>query len=364
MKNMVRTNIVMQTTAKHSNRTRKSICASVSFFLLRLAKAGASGTDSMKQLILSLLILSLASIVSGSGREVSAQDDAFSPQATVLKVPRDYATIQAAVNAASTGDTIKVAAGVYNENVVISTSALRLKGEGAVIDGAGLTGTGILVIGTAAQPLADVEVSGFEVRGFQRGIVLQLTTRGRVSGNDVHDNNKWPGAAGALDQAIGIDLVTATFSDVSENSVHNNGAGGIQPHVGSTNNVVHGNNIFENGALLTTDMSGRGVLVTGAGTIDNEIRSNKILRNFGRGIMIGRPVGTVPITGNLVLQNKLHENQRCGVCIMGAAQDNIVIKNDATGNNLSGLAPCLTFNLFDDPPLDNIWRKNKGTSNF
>src|SRR5262249_24745770 len=319
--------------------------------------------DTMKRLILSLLILSLVSIVSRSGREASAQDHAISPQATVLKVPRDYATIQAAVNAASTAVTIKVDAGVYNENVVISTSALRLTGEGAVIDGAGLTGTGILVLGTAAQQVADVEVSGFEVRGFQRGIVSQFTTRARISGNDVHDNNKSPAPAN-LDQATGIDLVTATLSDVSENSVHNNGVAGIQLRVGSTNNVVHANNIFENGALLTTDMGGRGVLVTGAGTIDNEIRSNKILRNFGRGIMISRPVGTVPITGNLVLKNRVHENQRCGVCIMGAAQDNVVLKNDATGNNLSGLAPCRTFNLFDDLPVDNIWKKNQGTSNF
>ena len=111
-------------------------------------------------------------------------------------------------------------------------------------------------------------------------------------------------------------------------------------------------------------MGGHGVLVTGAGTNDNEIRSNKILRNFGRGIVITRPAGTVPITGNLVLKNRMQENQRCGVCIMGAAQDNVVLKNDATGNNLSVLAPCLTFNLFDDSTVDNIWKKNRGTSNF
>ena len=343
----------------------KRSCQAVAFSIFPSAgKSRSFREGTTKKLILSLLILSLVSIVSGGAREASAQDDPISPQATVLKVPRDYATIQTAVNAAITGDTIKVAAGVYNENVVISTSGLRLQGsEDAVIDGTGLTGSGIQVIGTAAQPLADVEVSGFEVRGFQRGIVLQLTTGARISGNDVHDNNKSPAPAN-LDQATGIDLVTAKSSDVSENVVHNNGFAGIQLRVGSTNNVVHDNNIFENGALLTTDMSGRGVLVTGAGTNDNEIRSNKILRNSGRGIMIGRPVGTVPITGNLVLKNKVHENQRCGVCIMGAAQDNVVLKNDATGNNLSGLAPCLTFNLFDESPVDNIWRKNQGTSNF
>ena len=123
----------------------------------------------MKKLILSLLILSLISIESGTGQRVSAQDEAtrfpHEPHANVLNVPWHYATIQEAVDAASAGNTIRVAAGIYNENVVISTSGLRLKGShGAVIDGDGLTGTGIHVLGTAEQPVADVEVSGFEVR--------------------------------------------------------------------------------------------------------------------------------------------------------------------------------------------------------
>jgi parallel beta-helix repeat protein len=325
----------------------------------------------MKKLILplSLLILCLINIGSGTGQRVSAPEKASGlpaeRHARVLKVPRHYATIQAAVDAASAGDTIKVAAGVYHENVVISTSGLRLRAsECAVIDGAGLTGTGILVLGTAAQPVADVEISGFEVRGFQRGIVLQFTTEARINRNDVHDNNQAPGPPTALDQATGIDLVTAQSSDVSKNSVHNNGAAGIQLRVGSTDNVVRDNRIFENGELLKAEMNGRGILVTGAGTDDNEITSNEIRRNYGRGIMLGRPVGTVPITGNLVLRNRAQENQRCGICIMGAAENNMILKNDATGNNLSGLAPCLTFNLFDEFPVDNIWRKNQGTSNF
>ncbi len=181
----------------------------------------------MKKLILSLLILSLMSIGPGTGQRVSALEKAIglSPesQAKLLWAPGQYATIQAAVNAASADDTVMVAAGIYNENVVISTSGLRLKAIGrAVIDGAGLTGTGILALGTAAQPVADVEVSGFEVRGFQRGIVLQFTTGARISRNDIHDNNQSPGPLTALDQATGIDLVTALSSDVSENSVHNN----------------------------------------------------------------------------------------------------------------------------------------------
>jgi parallel beta-helix repeat protein len=290
---------------------------------------------------------------------------AFASEGNVLKVPRDFATIQAAVNAASSGDTIKVAAGVYNENVVIATSGIRLRASsGAVIDGAGLTGTGILVLAAAAQPVTGVEISGFEVRDFQRGIVVQLATETRILGNEVHDNIKWPGAAGALDQAVGIDLNTAHSSNVSENFVHNNGARGISLRVGSTNNVVQGNRIFENGMLLKTTMGGAGVLTTGAGTNDNEISENEILRNYGDGVMVTRPAGTVPITGNLVAKNQAHENQRAGISCMGATKDNVIFKNDARDNNLSGLPPCLTFNLFEEIPGSNIWTRNKGTSNY
>jgi parallel beta-helix repeat protein len=280
-------------------------------------------------------------------------------------VPAEYATIQAAVNVASAGDTINVAAGVYNENVVIAVPGLRLHASsGAVVDGAGLTGSGILVLGTAAEPVTDVEVSGFEVRDFQRGIVLEFATLARIRGNEVHDNTKLPGPLTALDQGVGIDLVTAHFSEVSENSVSNNGARGIGVRMGSTNNVLRANRIDANGALMAATMGGTGITVTGQGTNDNRIVANEILGNFGRGVMLSRPAGTAPITGNLVTENRLHDNQRAGICIMLAAQDNYILQNDARNNNLSGLPPCLTFNLFDDAPVDNIWERNLGTSNF
>src|SRR5215510_1647059 len=38
----------------------------------------------------------------------------------LIKVPGDYPTIQAAINAAGTGDIIQVRPGVYNENITIS----------------------------------------------------------------------------------------------------------------------------------------------------------------------------------------------------------------------------------------------------
>ena len=106
----------------------------------------------------------------------------------VLHVPSDFSTIQAAVDAAAEGDTVQVRAGIYNENVVVSTSAVRLHAtSGVVLDGTGLSGIGILVRGTSvASPVNDVEVSGFEVRNFERGIIVQWTVNAHIQSFESH----------------------------------------------------------------------------------------------------------------------------------------------------------------------------------
>jgi parallel beta-helix repeat protein len=281
----------------------------------------------------------------------------------ILHVPRDYGTIQSAVDAAAEGDTILVTAGVYSENVVVSNSDVRLRGgDEVVLDGTSLSGIGIHVLGvSAASPVAGVEVSDFEVRNFERGIIVQWATNARVSDNYVHDNVDKTAPA-VLGDGTGIELVTATASDVSDNIVSRNGFGGIQLRVGSTGNTVHHNRVDENGSQSSTH-DGVGILLTGAGTNENRIEHNEIVGNFGRGILLSRPSGTVPINGNLVAYNRAHGNLRAGIAIMFAATGNIVDHNDARENNLSGLPPCFHCNLFDLSIGGNTWDKNLGTFN-
>ena len=303
-------------------------------------------------LLASVYVFSAAPTTSGTS----------APGGQVLHVPADYPTIQAALNAAAEGDTVQVRAGIYNENVVVSTSGVKVHGSaGVVIDGTGLTGIGISVSGpSAAAPVSGVEISHVEVTNFERGIIVQFAAGIRLHHNEVHNNvDKMPPLV--LGDAAGIELVTAHFTEVSENIVHHNGEDGIQLRVGSTQNAVHHNRVYSNGAQQLTGFQGAGIRATGAGTNDNRIEHNEIFDNYGRGIFLTRPGGTVPITGNLVAHNRAYGNYRAGIAIMSAATGNVVMYNDARNNNLSGLAPCFRCNLFDRSIGGNIWENNHGT---
>lgn len=299
----------------------------------------------------------------------TAGDTASAAGEKVRHVPRDYATIQAAVDAAGEGEIIQVGEGIYHENLVITTSALRLHGSnGAVIEGVG-TGTGIYVLGTVGQPVTNVEISGFEIRTFEKGIVAELGVGIQIHRNDIHDiRNLPPLTAG---DGEGVMLWTTRDSEVTENAVHQNSHTGIALRLGSANNTIRANRVYENGnpAVVPTGMSNRGtgILITGEGTNGNSVVENEILRNYDRGILITRPAGTTPITGTVVAQNRIHESQRSGIAVMLAAAGNFILQNDARGNNLSGQAPCYQCNLNDLSSAGlggNTWERNLGTFNL
>lgn len=90
-------------------------------------------------------------------------DAAYNPQTNIAKskiskkwtgvtrkVPSQYKTIQNAVDAASPGDLVLVAKGIYKEEVTVTTPSIVIRGEDrneTIIDGEFLRGNGIMVVG-------------------------------------------------------------------------------------------------------------------------------------------------------------------------------------------------------------------------
>jgi parallel beta-helix repeat protein len=148
---------------------------------------------------------------------------------TVCHSGCDYSNIQAAINAAESGDTLEVHSGTYYENVDV-TKQLILKGVDTgsgkpVIDAGG--------IGSAITLSADeITLEGFTITNsgsrFEAGIKV-TSNNNAISGNNASNNNH-----------NGIKICESGNNTITGNIVSNNGVDGIQL-IGSSNNNITGN---------------------------------------------------------------------------------------------------------------------------
>jgi len=191
--------------------------------------------------------------------------------------------IQAAVNAATAGETICVAAGSYNENVVIMTPHLTLKGEGAD-----------LVTVTAASSSDHVfevtrtwvNISGFTVTGatgkHEAGIYLDgdycNISENNASNNDdgirlgYSSNDNTLANNNASNNDIGIFISLSTYNTLANNNASNNDIG-IWMY-DSSNNTLTGNTVHSNNNYgIWMDHSSNSTLTS------NKMSENA--RNFG-----------------------------------------------------------------------------------
>lgn len=148
-----------------------------------------------------------------------------------------YSTIQSAVEAAKTGDTIRVNEGTYNENVLIKTGGISILGadkENTIIDGQGASS------GIRIDEVNNVVISGFTVKN--------------------------SGGGGA--EAAGVTIYKGNSNTVSNMIVTGNSVG-IAVYQVSNNNIISGNNIDANTRY--------GVYIYASN--DNRIFNNNIKKN-------------------------------------------------------------------------------------
>jgi parallel beta-helix repeat protein len=149
-------------------------------------------------------------------------------------VPKDYPTIQLAINNAAEGDTVKVASGIYYEHVAVNKS-IRLVGEdrdSTVLDGK--------AVGTVLKVTANnVHISYFTIRngGLNYGDCgVHLS---KVSDN-TFKNNK------IINCYDGIILSDTRNSEISDNIISNNTYLGLLL-LRSNNNIINKNTATFNG---------------------------------------------------------------------------------------------------------------------
>lgn len=241
-------------------------------------------------LIAAILILGYASLFSAAGTVRS------------LKVPKDYLTIQDAIDASNSGDTILVSAGVYHENVQLA--------EGVILQGAG-----------AAVTTIDGGGEGNVVEGAKGSVIegFTITHSGKVgrSGDvmDVGISAKYSPMTIANCRIVGNNAGIRTYfspANIVNNIIAGNKAYGI--YILYSDSQMKNNLIYNNGSYgISTSYS------------DPDIVNNTVTENLE---------GIYSFVSRVVVKNNIIANNK-----------NAGIHWVETPGNQGGVEPLLSYNL-------------------
>jgi plastocyanin len=284
--------------------------------------------------------------------ELSGGGDDVRPK---LVVPKDFPTIQQAVNHASPGSTIVIQPGVYKTSVTVQTPNLIIRGVDrfrTVLDGEDERGNGITVDGTRNVTIKNLTVKNY----VGNGIYINNTTgytvdhvdaiKGRTYGIYAFDSydgvikNSFAYGSGDGAYYIGeclncsalIENVVGTWSYlgysgtnatgvVIRDSVFRHNAIGIAPNTLPTEELgpnrgtfIYNNRIFNNNYGT----------IPGAGFSDQE------------GTPIGIPIGTgiflAGVENNVAIDNRIWDHNSYGV-LVGVSVDSDPPMNNTVMNN-------------------------------
>ncbi|NNE74918.1 MAG: hypothetical protein HKN26_14735 [Acidimicrobiales bacterium] len=268
-----------------------------------------------------------------------------------LRVPDDYATIQAAVDAAVEGDLILISPGVYNESVQVQTDNIVIRG---------LDRNEVILDGEFSEDLPH----GFQV--FSNGVAIENLTTRNFTSNGVF-------FTGSYDDDFILTGYRASYV-----TAHNNGDYGIYAfnaseglfehsygsghpdsafYIGQCNpcNAMITDSLAENNALGYSGTNASGNLWI----VNSEWRNNRVgmVPNTLASEELG-PQGDGMFAGNYVHSNGNEATPRKGSdwdlafgvgIVVAGGNENMIAKNLTTDNANIGIA----VSFFPDG--DNIW---------
>ena len=227
--------------------------------------------------------------------------------------PADYNTIQAAVDAASSGDTIYVYNGRYHENIIISKSLTLLGQDEAnvIIDG-DRSGNCIKLSSS------DVIVNGFTITNASDSGLYAIYSDLNVGNVTITDNTK-----------SGINFNYGNTFTIRNSTIDGNGGGIIYAGSATGDAVVEDN--------IITNNIGSGVSISLAEGKSATVKNNKIDNNAGSysdgiSISIAGSGGLMTIENNPVTRSG-----RYGIYLQGGRTESIVADSSVESSGSYGL---------------------------
>ncbi|PAB61289.1 right-handed parallel beta-helix repeat-containing protein [Anaeromicrobium sediminis] len=300
----------------------------------------------------------------------------------IINVPDDFSTIQEAVNSASEGDVILVKSKEnnqpYNEEVTITTDNIRIvaNGKDVVLQGT----VGSLNPAFRLSNVTGVEIKGFKIQNYHRGILIDDGSFNRIIRNETMDTSDgitcvfssgnliWKNEVKGNGTGFGICAIEQANSNwITENVVHGyvvglfiatsagnalvgnlsfNNEAGFALFDGASNTLLLCNEVFknENNFGVNVDEGPNSVFINNKIKYNDEsglllrssqncfVSKNELKKNNGNGI-ITRGVSNF----NIIQENKIEKNKENGINLATSADKNTIIRNCIECNNEDGI---------------------------
>ncbi len=267
-------------------------------------------------------------------------------------------SIQEAVNAASSGDTVVVHKGEYHESVKIIKDDITLKGVGKVIlDGTDVDpvslGDKLAILGIwIASDVTGVTITGFDIRNY--GVWEELPSEPFViieelgigiwlesgSNHNIVERNK-------LSNCLFGIMASTSDDNIIEGNELSDGINGI-----GVERAGHRNKVINN--KITNCLGGIGI---DEGSTFNIIEKNNIAKSSIVGIVIDGNVENGDSSHNKVMENIVTNSGERGIWLGARSSDNLVRENRVFGSGMYDL-----YN--DDLSTGNIWEENKYKTSY